>query len=85
MVILEMANKGKPSRNDLRKVRTILSLVGSDGSREISTAIGGSNYRKVKDLHVYVSKESAEGNDFHLSIWDQPKERITRDASLPIG
>lgn len=57
---------------DLRKVKTIISLMG--GQRNIGeiSLLPTTDYRCIENLHVYISRN--EPNEFHLSIWDQPKE-----------
>lgn len=63
----------RPTRVDLRKVKTIISLMG--GQRNISeiSLLPVTNYKCIENLHVYVSRN--EPNEFHLSIWDQPKKQ----------
>ncbi|MHB1908421.1 MAG: hypothetical protein ACYCQJ_06065 [Nitrososphaerales archaeon] len=63
----------RPTRVDLRKVKTIISLMGGQHKIAEISSLPAASYRCIGNLHVYVSKET-DGNEFHLSIWDQPKE-----------
>ncbi|HZW57195.1 MAG TPA: hypothetical protein VFF30_12970 [Nitrososphaerales archaeon] len=59
------------TRNELRKVRSIVSLIG----KENLGAIPASTYQCLGNLHVYSSTN--EENEIALSIWDEPKESLT--------
>ena len=59
-------------RQELRKVRSIASLIGKDNLLNISS----SSYLLAGHLHVY-SKKNEEDNELQLSIWSEPKDSET--------
>lgn len=59
------------TRNELRKVRSIVSLIG----KENLSAIPVATYQCFGNLHVYSSMN--DENEIALSIWDEPKESAT--------
>jgi hypothetical protein len=62
----------RPTRVDLRKVKTIISLMGGQSNIGEISLLPMTDYKRIGNLHVYISKN--EPNEFHLSIWDRPKE-----------
>ena len=59
------------TRNELRKVRSIVTLIGKDNLASLPV----SQYQCLGNLHVYSNKN--EENEIALSIWDEPKENDT--------
>jgi hypothetical protein len=59
-------------RQELRKVRSIATLVGKDNLLNIPS----SRYLLAGRLHVY-SQRNEEENELQLSIWNEPKDKET--------
>ncbi|MGH2639491.1 MAG: hypothetical protein ACRDF4_09460 [Rhabdochlamydiaceae bacterium] len=59
-------------RQELRKVRSIATLIGKDNLLNVSD----SPYLLAGQLHVY-SRRDEEENELQLSIWDEPKDKET--------
>lgn len=57
------------TRNELRKVKSIVNLIGGDKLLSLPYT----QYQCLKGLHVY-SNRREESNELELSIWNQPKE-----------
>jgi hypothetical protein len=59
------------TRNELRKVRSIVSLIGKENLASLPV----SAYQCLGSLHVYSWLN--EDDEIALSIWDEPKESTT--------
>lgn len=59
------------TRNELRKVRSIVSLIGKENLATISIM----QHQCLGSLHVYSATN--EDDEIALSIWDEPKESMT--------
>ena len=59
-------------RQELRKVRSIATLIGKDNLSNLSS----SSHILAGQLHVY-SKRDEEENELQLSIWSEPKDLET--------
>jgi hypothetical protein len=59
------------TRSDLRKVRSIASIIG----QEHLQALIDTDYKVVNEMHVYSTK--TEEGDLVISIWSEPKENKT--------
>jgi hypothetical protein len=56
------------TRSELRKVRSIVSLIGEENLQSLSRT----EYFSVRGLHIYSVR--TEDNQLFLSIWDKPKD-----------
>jgi hypothetical protein len=59
------------TRSELRKVRSIVSLIGAENLLKLSNA----SYQCLRGFHIYVAKSGE--NQLALSIWDAPREETT--------